>query len=110
MQVVTETMVTLGMSAHTDRMLRLMVDSGVTNTAVLERAFAARGWVKGDLQQTRGYTGGLGPTFPKLGEVGGETTRSHHGTLHGTKPALGPHRISSKTLDLRENELGATGP
>jgi len=36
-EVVTETMVTLGMSAHTDRMLRLMVDSGVTNTAVLER-------------------------------------------------------------------------
>lgn len=69
MQVVTETMVTLGMSAHTDRMLRLMVDSGVTNTAVLERVFAARGWVKGGLQQTRGYTGGLGPTFPKPGEA-----------------------------------------
>jgi len=36
-EVVAETMVTLGMSAHTDRMLHLMVDSGVTNTAVLER-------------------------------------------------------------------------
>lgn len=69
LQVVTETMVTLGMSAHTDRMLRLMVDSGVTNTAVLERVFAARGWVKGGLQQTRGYTGGLGPTFPKPGKA-----------------------------------------
>ena len=36
-QVVAETMVTLGMSAHTDRLLRLMVENGVTNTAVLER-------------------------------------------------------------------------
>lgn len=30
-------MVTLGMSAHTDRFLKLMVENGVTNTAVLER-------------------------------------------------------------------------
>ena len=30
-------MVTLGMSAHTDRLIRLMVENGVTNTAVLER-------------------------------------------------------------------------
>jgi len=36
-ELVAETMVTLGMSSHTDRMLRLMVDNGVTNTAVLER-------------------------------------------------------------------------
>ena len=32
-----ETMVTLGMSAHTDRLLKLMVENGVTNTAVMER-------------------------------------------------------------------------
>ena len=50
-------MVTLGMSAHTDRMLHLMVDSGVTNTAVLERVFAARGWVKGGLQTNTGRHG-----------------------------------------------------
>lgn len=30
-------MVTLGMSAHTDRMIKLLVENGVTNTAVLER-------------------------------------------------------------------------
>lgn len=30
-------MVTLGMSTHTDRFLKLMVENGVTNTAVLER-------------------------------------------------------------------------
>ncbi|CAK9108915.1 Histidine--tRNA ligase (Fragment) [Durusdinium trenchii] len=36
-EVVAETMVTLGMSAHTDRFLKLMVENGVTNTAVLER-------------------------------------------------------------------------
>lgn len=36
-EVVAETMVTLGMSAHTDRLVRLMVENGVTNTAVLER-------------------------------------------------------------------------
>ena len=30
-------MVTLGMSAHTDRLLKLMVENGVTNTAVMER-------------------------------------------------------------------------
>ena len=36
-EIVAETMVTLGMSAHTDRMLKLMVENGVTNTAVLER-------------------------------------------------------------------------
>ena len=30
-------MVTPGMSAHMDRLLRLMVENGVTNTAVLER-------------------------------------------------------------------------
>ena len=36
-EVVTETMVTLGMKAHTDRLLRLLVENGVTNTAVLER-------------------------------------------------------------------------
>ncbi|CAE7454251.1 hop [Symbiodinium natans] len=36
-ELVAETLVTLGMSSHTDRMLRLMVDNGVTNTAVLER-------------------------------------------------------------------------
>ena len=35
-------MVTLGMSAHTDRLLRLMVENGVTNTAVLERLNAER--------------------------------------------------------------------
>ena len=52
----------------------------------------------------------LVPRFPNPGKPGGETTRSHHGTLHGTEPALGPHRISSKALDLGENELGATGP
>ena len=50
-QVVTETMVTLGMSAHTDRMLRLMVDSGVTNTAVLERARGLQNGGQGGLQQ-----------------------------------------------------------
>lgn len=32
-----ETMVTLGMSAHTDRLMKLMVENGVTNTAVMER-------------------------------------------------------------------------
>jgi len=36
-EIVSETMVTLGMSAHTDRLMRLMVENGVTNTAVLER-------------------------------------------------------------------------
>ena len=36
-EVVAETMVTLGMSAHTDRMIKLLVENGVTNTAVLER-------------------------------------------------------------------------
>ncbi|CAJ1374336.1 unnamed protein product [Effrenium voratum] len=41
-EVVSETMVTLGMSAHTDRLLRLMVENGVTNTAVLERLNAER--------------------------------------------------------------------
>ena len=50
-QVVTETMVTLGMSAHTDRMLRLMVDSGVTNTAVLERPRGLQNGGQGGLQQ-----------------------------------------------------------
>jgi hypothetical protein len=30
------------MSAHTDRLLRLMVENGVTNTAVLERLNAVR--------------------------------------------------------------------
>eukprot|EP00435_Cladocopium_sp_Y103_P039401 s1640_g10.t1 len=35
-------MVTLGMSAHTDRMLRLLVENGVTNTAVLERLTGER--------------------------------------------------------------------
>ena len=33
---------TRGMSAHTDRLLRLMVENGVTNTAVLERLNAVR--------------------------------------------------------------------
>mmetsp|Transcript_3710 Transcript_3710/g.6135 ORF Transcript_3710/g.6135 Transcript_3710/m.6135 type:complete len:886 (+) Transcript_3710:105-2762(+) len=41
-EVVAETMVTLGMSAHTDRLLRLMVENGVTNTAVLERLTGER--------------------------------------------------------------------
>ena len=41
-EVIAETMVTLGMSAHTDRLLRLMVENGVTNTAVLERLNAER--------------------------------------------------------------------
>lgn len=41
-EIVSETMVTLGMSAHTDRLLRLMVENGVTNTAVLERLNAER--------------------------------------------------------------------
>eukprot|EP00438_Fugacium_kawagutii_P015692 Skav235315 [mRNA] locus=scaffold520:431305:432877:+ [translate_table: standard] len=41
-EVVAETMVTLGMSAHTDRLLRLLVESGVTNTAVLERLTGER--------------------------------------------------------------------
>eukprot|EP00435_Cladocopium_sp_Y103_P074709 s443_g50.t1 len=41
-EVVAETMVTLGMSAHTDRMLRLLVENGVTNTAVLERLTGER--------------------------------------------------------------------
>jgi len=36
-EVVAETMVTLGMSAHTDRLMKLMVENGVTNTAVMER-------------------------------------------------------------------------
>ena len=38
-----ETMVTLGMSSHTDRLLKLMVENGVTNTAVLER-LNSEGW------------------------------------------------------------------
>ena len=37
-------MVTLGMSAHTDRLLRLMVENGVTNTAVLERHLVIFWW------------------------------------------------------------------
>mmetsp|Transcript_34910 Transcript_34910/g.75379 ORF Transcript_34910/g.75379 Transcript_34910/m.75379 type:complete len:755 (-) Transcript_34910:134-2398(-) len=41
-EVVAETMVTLGMSAHTDRLLRLLVENGVTNTAVLERLTGER--------------------------------------------------------------------
>ncbi|CAE7841422.1 hop [Symbiodinium necroappetens] len=41
-ELVAETMVTLGMSSHTDRLLRLMVENGVTNTAVLERLNAER--------------------------------------------------------------------
>mmetsp|Transcript_5663 Transcript_5663/g.13371 ORF Transcript_5663/g.13371 Transcript_5663/m.13371 type:complete len:904 (-) Transcript_5663:60-2771(-) len=41
-ELVAETMVTLGMSSHTDRLLRLMVENGVTNTAVLERLTAER--------------------------------------------------------------------
>ncbi|CAE7212978.1 hisS [Symbiodinium pilosum] len=41
-EIVAETMVTLGMSSHTDRLLRLMVENGVTNTAVLERLNAER--------------------------------------------------------------------
>jgi len=41
-ELVAETMVTLGMSTHTDRLLRLMVENGVTNTAVLERLTAER--------------------------------------------------------------------
>ncbi|CAE7396171.1 hisS [Symbiodinium natans] len=41
-ELIAETMVTLGMSAHTDRLLRLMVENGVTNTAVLERLNAER--------------------------------------------------------------------
>jgi len=36
-EIVSETMVTLGMSTHTDRLIRLLVENGVTNTAVLER-------------------------------------------------------------------------
>ncbi|CAE7573760.1 hisS [Symbiodinium sp. CCMP2592] len=36
-EVISETMVTLGMSTHTDRLLKLLVENGVTNTAVLER-------------------------------------------------------------------------
>ena len=43
-QVVAETMVTLGMSAHTDRLLRLLVENGVTNTAVLERHLVTKKW------------------------------------------------------------------
>lgn len=41
-EIVAETMVTLGMSTHTDRFLKLMVENGVTNTAVLERLNAER--------------------------------------------------------------------
>jgi len=41
-ELVAETMVTLGMSAHSDRLLKLMVENGVTNTAVLERLNAER--------------------------------------------------------------------
>ncbi|CAE7524508.1 hisS, partial [Symbiodinium natans] len=41
-EVIAETMVTLGMSSHTDRLLKLMVENGVTNTAVLERLNAER--------------------------------------------------------------------
>ena len=41
-ELIAETMVTLGMSSHTDRLLRLMVENGVTNTAVLERLNAER--------------------------------------------------------------------
>eukprot|EP00439_Symbiodinium_sp_Y106_P035667 s682_g4.t1 len=41
-ELVAETMVTLGLSTHTDRLLRLMVENGVTNTAVLERLNAER--------------------------------------------------------------------
>ena len=42
MAMAEETMVTLGMSTHTDRFLKLMVENGVTNTAVLERLNAER--------------------------------------------------------------------
>jgi len=36
-ELVAETMVTMNMSTHSNRMMKLLVDSGVSNTAVLER-------------------------------------------------------------------------
>ncbi|CAJ1406988.1 unnamed protein product [Effrenium voratum] len=122
-EIVSETMVTLGMSAHTDRLMRLMVENGVTNTAVLERLnqercmelnlpwalveASQRRWIseKMNMGQDQGGTVEKEDPFKKLLEANKE--RMTGKSLMNALPGMPPGRMGMVSPQMFEGNWGA---